>query len=81
LSAPHEPATPPHDGRTQEALERLSGVIWRLLVRLDEHERRQQARQAQQRPPLHLVPPPDPSTPLQHPLEIEDPADGNPRSR
>jgi hypothetical protein len=61
---------PPYDEPTQQALERLSAVVWRCLIRLDQHERRAAAEQAQR-----SAPPPDTST-----AEQQQPAeDGAPR--
>jgi hypothetical protein len=41
-----QPTPPAYDQETQAALRRLSQVVWRCLVRLDEHERRLQSREA-----------------------------------
>jgi hypothetical protein len=55
----------PHDA-TQQALVRLSAVIWRCVLRLDQHEQRAKAQQAA---------PPDPSTPEQQPADHGAPGD------
>jgi hypothetical protein len=73
------PRRPLSDDEIAARLQKCFEILYRAGLRA-------QQRQAEQRPELHLVPPPEPATPQQHPLddavgdsgEMKDPTHGDP---